>query len=98
MDHVHRDHQVFVQEFDRIAHARADAADVAGEMEDEIDRILRKEFMGRGLIAQIELLGRRRKNARIAVPAQTLNERLADHAAPTGDEYARRFFHVDPGL
>ena len=95
---VHRDHQVFVQEFDRIGHARADAADVAGEMEDEIDRVLREELMSRGLIAQIELLGRRRKNARIAVAAQALKERLADHAAPASDEYARRFFHVDPGL
>jgi hypothetical protein len=52
----------------------------------------------RGLIAQIKVLGRRRKNARMAVAAQTLNERLADHPAPTSDEYPRRFFHVDPGL
>jgi len=98
VDHVHRDHQIFVQEFDRIARARADAADAAGEMEDKIDRVLREEFMSRGLIAQIKLLGRRRKNARIAIAAQTLNERLADHPAPTSDEYARRFFHVNPGL
>jgi hypothetical protein len=54
--------------------------------------------MSRGLIAQIELLGRRRKNARIAIPAQALKERLADHAAAAGDEDTRRFFHVDPGL
>ncbi len=98
MDDVHRDHQVLVQEFDRIGHARADTADVAGQMEDEIDRVLGKELMSRGLIAQIELLGRRRKDACIAIPAQALKERLADHAAAAGDEYARRFFHVDPGL
>jgi hypothetical protein len=67
-------------------------------MEDEIDRVLREEFMRRGLITQIKLPGRRRKDARIAVAAQTLNERLADHPASTSDEYPRRFFHVDPGL
>ena len=31
-------------------------------------------------------------------PGEALKERLADHAAAAGDEYARRFFHVDPGL
>ena len=72
--------------------------DAAGEMEDEIDRVLPEEFMSRSLIAQVKVLGRRRKDARIAVAAQTLNERLADHPAPTSDEYPRRFFHVDPGL
>jgi hypothetical protein len=29
---------------------------------------------------------------------QALKERLADHPAAAGDKYARRFFHVDPGL
>ena len=48
---MHCDHQVLVQEFDRIGHTRADAADVTGEMENEIDRVVPKEFVGRGLIA-----------------------------------------------
>jgi hypothetical protein len=95
---MHRDHQVFVQEFDRIRDARADAANMSGKVEDEIDRVVGKELMGCRLIAQIELLRRRRQNALVAVPTQTLHERPADHAAPTGDKYARRFFHVDPGL
>jgi hypothetical protein len=51
MNNMRCDHQVFVQEFDRITHARLDPADVAGEVENEIDRIVSKEFLDRRLIA-----------------------------------------------
>ena len=71
----------------------AEAAIVASSSNSGLSRL-----MGRGLIAQIELPGRRRKDACIAIPAQALKERLADHAAAAGDEYARRFFQVDPAL
>ena len=93
VDAVQRDHHVFVEEFHRIGDAGADAADMAGEMEDEVDFVLGKIAIDRRLIAQIELARRRRQQICVAVAAQPRDQRAADHAARAGDQDLRLLVH-----
>ena len=46
-----------------MSHARANAADVAGEVKDIVDRVVGKEPLDGGLVARIELFGGRRHDA-----------------------------------
>jgi hypothetical protein len=98
MDDVHRDHEVLVEELDRVGDAGADAADMAGQMKHAVAAVVGKEPVDGGLVAQVELGGGGSHDILVALAVQALDERPADHATPAGDENTRGFFHAESGL
>ena len=66
---------------------------MAGQMEHAVAAVVvGKEPVDRGLVAQVELGGGGRHDRLVALAAQALDERPADHATPAGDEDTRGFF------
>ncbi len=78
--------------------ARADAADVAGEMEHVVDGIVGEVLAGGGLVAQVELARGGCRYVLVPFLPQPFDQRPADHPAAARNEGARLLLHAGVGL
>ena len=96
LEHVRAHHQVRVPVAARVRAVRADAADLGGEVEDELRPRVGEEALGVVPARQVVVAAARRRTASCPSASQPLDEVRAEEAAAAGDEdagYARA-----PGL
>ena len=89
LEHVRAHHQVRVPVAARVGAVGADAADLGGEMEDELGLGVVEQPGGLGHVGQVGL-GAPRDDDVVPVRLEPLDEVRAEEAAAAGDENAHR--------
>src|SRR5688572_5341376 len=93
MNHVRRDHQVFVEEVSLLSGVRDDPSDFSRQKKDELNGFVAEELLDGTLINEIEILTRPRHQIPEALPLELPHHGRAEESGMSRDEDTAVGFH-----